>query len=99
MQRKFEQVDYPQRLWVSKIALCVTGTASRFVTKWLAQHPDQKKNWEVFKATFLKKFSMKDSDVVIMTKLQTFKMTGTICGTLPMVVRNSLSVGQRTITR
>ncbi|KAJ9064037.1 hypothetical protein DSO57_1034662 [Entomophthora muscae] len=50
----------PQRLWVSKISLCVTGTASRLVTKWLAQHPDQKENWEVFKAAFLKKFSMKD---------------------------------------
>ncbi|KAJ9073159.1 hypothetical protein DSO57_1019509 [Entomophthora muscae] len=77
-QSKFEQVDYPQRLWVSEIALCVTGTASCFVTKWLAQHPDQKENWEMFKAAFLKKFFMKDLDVVIMTKLQTFKMIGTI---------------------
>ncbi|KAJ9067097.1 hypothetical protein DSO57_1003010 [Entomophthora muscae] len=32
----------------------------------------------MFKAVFLVKFSMKHLDVVIMTKLQTFKMTGTI---------------------
>ncbi|KAJ9065666.1 hypothetical protein DSO57_1017072 [Entomophthora muscae] len=68
----------PQRLWVSEIALCATGTASRFVSKWLAQHPNQKENWEVFKTAFLEKFSMKDSNAVIITELQTFKMTGTI---------------------
>ncbi|KAJ9074098.1 hypothetical protein DSO57_1009693 [Entomophthora muscae] len=39
-QSKFEQVDYPQRLWVSEIALCVTGTTSHFVSGWLAQYPN-----------------------------------------------------------
>ncbi|KAJ9050271.1 hypothetical protein DSO57_1016070 [Entomophthora muscae] len=37
-----------------------------------------KKNWDMFKAVFLIKFAMKDSEVVIMTELKTFKMTGTI---------------------
>ncbi|KAJ9061908.1 hypothetical protein DSO57_1015940 [Entomophthora muscae] len=77
-ERKFEQVEYPCQLWFSEISLCVTGTASLFVSRWLAQHPSQKRAWELFKSTFLKKFSMKDSNVVIMTELQTFKMTGTI---------------------
>ncbi|KAJ9057479.1 hypothetical protein DSO57_1022271 [Entomophthora muscae] len=67
-----------QQLWVSKIVLCVTGITSCFVSKLLAQHPDQKENWEVFKAAFLKKFSMKESNVVIMMELRMLKMTGTI---------------------
>ncbi|KAJ9063682.1 hypothetical protein DSO57_1037287 [Entomophthora muscae] len=32
-QFKFEQVDCPQILWVIEIALCVTGTTSRFISK------------------------------------------------------------------
>ncbi|KAJ9090019.1 hypothetical protein DSO57_1006721 [Entomophthora muscae] len=77
-QSKFTQVDYPCRLWTSKVALCVTGAASHFVSEWLDKHPDQKENWEVFKAVFLERFTMKDSNMVIMTELRTFKMTGII---------------------
>ncbi|KAJ9075024.1 hypothetical protein DSO57_1000308 [Entomophthora muscae] len=32
----------------------------------------------MFKSAFLKKFAMKDSDIVLMTELRTFKMTGSI---------------------
>ncbi|KAJ9077806.1 hypothetical protein DSO57_1013231 [Entomophthora muscae] len=69
-QSKFEQVNYPQRLWVSKIAICVTGTTSNFVSSWIAQHPNQKEDWELFKSAFLKRFVMKDSYVVIMKEFK-----------------------------
>ncbi|KAJ9049778.1 hypothetical protein DSO57_1021000 [Entomophthora muscae] len=42
------------------------------------QHPDPSKGWDMVKATFLEKFAMKDSDLVTMAELRTFKRTGTI---------------------
>ncbi|KAJ9080013.1 hypothetical protein DSO57_1029542 [Entomophthora muscae] len=71
-------LKYPHRLWASDIALCITGAASHFVSELVNQHPDHREDWDMFKAAFLKKFAIKDYNVVIMTELRTFKMTGTI---------------------
>ncbi|KAJ9075212.1 hypothetical protein DSO57_1038218 [Entomophthora muscae] len=67
--------NWSSTLWKSTVA---ARAASHFVRKWFNQHPEYLEEWKIFKPAFLEKIAIKDSDVMIMTELGTFKMTGTI---------------------